>query len=43
MQQIIVGMQNDYKRLACAFDKSSVVNFHSHEVESWETHRIHGL
>jgi hypothetical protein len=25
-------MQNDYKRLACAFDKSSVVNFH--EVES---------
>jgi hypothetical protein len=26
-------MQNDYRRLACAFDKSSIANFPSHEVE----------
>jgi hypothetical protein len=33
MQSIIGGMQNDYRRLARAFDKSSIANFHSHEVE----------
>jgi hypothetical protein len=26
-------MQNDYRRLVCAFDKSSIANFPSHEVE----------
>jgi hypothetical protein len=36
MQQIIGGMQDDYKRLACAFDKSVVVNFPSHEVKTKE-------
>jgi hypothetical protein len=34
MQQIIGGMQEDYKRLARAFDKSAVTNFPSHEVET---------
>jgi hypothetical protein len=29
-------MQNDYKRLVRAFDKSIVTNFPSHEVESGE-------
>jgi hypothetical protein len=29
-------MQDDYKRLACAFDKSFVANFSSHEVETKE-------
>jgi hypothetical protein len=33
MQNIIGGMQNDYRRLVRAFDKSSTVNFPSHEVE----------
>jgi hypothetical protein len=33
MQNIIGGMQNDYKRLVCAFDKSTIINFPSHEVE----------
>jgi hypothetical protein len=33
MQNIIWGMQNDYRRLARAFDKSSIANFPSHEVE----------
>jgi hypothetical protein len=33
MQNIIRGMQNDYRRLARAFDKSSIANFPSHEVE----------
>jgi hypothetical protein len=33
MQNIIWGMQNDYRRLARAFDKSSIANFSSHEVE----------
>jgi hypothetical protein len=33
MQSIIGGMQNDYRRLARAFDKSSIANFPSHEVE----------
>jgi hypothetical protein len=33
MQNIIGGMQNDYRRLKRAFDKSSIANFPSHEVE----------
>jgi hypothetical protein len=33
MQNIIGGMQNDYRRLVRAFDKSSIANFPSHEVE----------
>jgi hypothetical protein len=39
MQQIIGGMQNDYKRLVRAFDESIVANFPSHEVESGENTR----
>jgi hypothetical protein len=31
MQQIIEGMQDDYKRLARAFEKSVVANFPTHE------------
>jgi hypothetical protein len=30
------GIQKDYKRLVCAFDKSTVANFPSHEVELGE-------
>jgi hypothetical protein len=33
MQNIIRDMQNDYRRLARAFDKSSIANFLSQEVE----------
>jgi hypothetical protein len=33
MQNIIGDMQNDYMRLAHVFDKSSITNFPSHEVE----------
>jgi hypothetical protein len=33
MQNIIGDMQNDYRRLARAFNKSSIANFSSHEVE----------
>jgi hypothetical protein len=33
MQNIIGGMQNNYRRLVRAFDKSSIANFPSHEVE----------
>jgi hypothetical protein len=33
MQNIIGDMQNDYRRLVRAFDKSSIANFSSHEVE----------
>jgi hypothetical protein len=33
MQNIIVGMQSDYRRLVRAFDKSNIANFPSHEVE----------
>jgi hypothetical protein len=33
MQSIIGGMQNDYRRPVRAFDKSSIENFPSHEVE----------
>jgi hypothetical protein len=36
MKNIIGCMQNDYRRLLCAFDKSIVVNFPSHEVELGE-------
>jgi hypothetical protein len=36
MQQIIWGMQDDYKRLARAFDKFVVANFPTHEVETKE-------
>jgi hypothetical protein len=36
MQQMTRGMQNNYKRLVHAFDKSIVSNFPSHEVESGE-------
>jgi hypothetical protein len=43
MQQIIGGMQNDYKRLTHAFDKSVVANFASYEVENEKTHVIHRL
>jgi hypothetical protein len=39
MQQIIGGMQNDYKRLAHAFDKSTTADVRSHEVESGENTR----
>jgi hypothetical protein len=39
MQNIIVGMQNDYRRLVRAFDKSSIANFPSHEVELGGTTR----
>jgi hypothetical protein len=35
MQNIIGGMQNDYRRLVRAFDKSSIAIFPSHEVELW--------
>jgi hypothetical protein len=33
MQNIIGDMQNDYRRLVRAFDKSSIASFPSHEVE----------
>jgi hypothetical protein len=33
MQNIIGDLQNDYRRLVRAFDKSSIANFPSHEVE----------
>lgn len=36
MQQIKEGMQDDYKRLARAFDKCTIPNFPMHEVESKE-------
>jgi hypothetical protein len=39
MQQNIRDMQNDYKRLACVFDKFVVANFPSHEVETRENTR----
>jgi hypothetical protein len=39
MQQIIGGVQNDYKRLVRAFDKSTIANFPSHEVELGENTR----
>jgi hypothetical protein len=36
MQNIIRGMQNDYRRLEHAFDKSAIANFPWHEVELGE-------
>jgi hypothetical protein len=39
MQNIIGGMQNDYRRLVRAFDKSNIANFPSHEVELGGTTR----
>jgi hypothetical protein len=39
MQNIIGGMQNDYRRLVRAFDKSTIANFPSHEVELGENTR----
>jgi hypothetical protein len=39
MQNIIGVMQNDYRRLVRAFDKSNIANFPSHEVELGENIR----
>jgi hypothetical protein len=36
MQYIVGGIQKDYKRLVRAFDKSTIANFPSHEVELGE-------
>jgi hypothetical protein len=36
MQNIIGGMQKDYRRLVLVFDKSIVANFPSDEVELGE-------
>ena len=33
MQHIVGGIQNNYKRLMRAFDKSTIANFPSHEVK----------
>jgi hypothetical protein len=43
MQHIVGGIQKDYKRIVRAFDKSTVANFSSHEVELGEIHAIHRL
>jgi hypothetical protein len=43
MQHILGGIQKDYKRIVRAFDKSTVANFPSHEVELGEIHVIHRL
>jgi hypothetical protein len=34
MQQILEGMQEDYRRLAHAFDKSAIASFLSHNVQT---------
>jgi hypothetical protein len=39
MQNIIGCMQNDYRRLVRAFDKSTIANFPSHEVKLGENMR----
>jgi hypothetical protein len=39
MQNIIGGMQKDYRRLVRVFDKSTIANFPSHEVELGENTR----
>jgi hypothetical protein len=39
MQHIVGGIQKDYKRIVRAFDKSTVANFSSHEVELGENTR----
>jgi hypothetical protein len=36
MQQILRVMQEDYKRLGCAFDNFFVTNFPLHDVETKE-------
>jgi hypothetical protein len=36
MQHIVGGIQNNYKRLIRAFDKSTIANFPSHEVKLGE-------
>jgi hypothetical protein len=36
MQHIVGGIQNNYKRLMRAFDKSTIANFPSHEVKLGE-------
>jgi hypothetical protein len=36
MQNIIGGIRNDYRRLVRVFDKSTIANFPSHEVELGE-------
>jgi hypothetical protein len=36
MQHIVGGLQNNYKMLMRAFDKSTIANFHLHEVELGE-------
>jgi hypothetical protein len=36
MQHIVGGIQNNYKRLMCVFDKSTIANFPSHEVKLGE-------
>jgi hypothetical protein len=38
-----MGKQDDYKRLAQAFDKSVVANFPTHEIEANEKCMIHRL
>jgi hypothetical protein len=44
MQNIIGGMQNDYRRLVRAFDKSTIANFPSHEIELGEnTHNTSAI
>jgi hypothetical protein len=43
MQQIIGSMQDDYKRLACAFDKSVVANFPRTRLKLRIIHVIHRL
>jgi hypothetical protein len=39
MQHIVGGIQNNYKRLMRAFDKSTIAVFPSHEVELGENTR----
>jgi hypothetical protein len=36
MQQLLGGVQEDYSRLARAFDKFVITNFQSHDVETKE-------
>jgi hypothetical protein len=39
MQHIVAGIQKDYKRLVFTFDKSTIANFPSQEVELGENTR----
>jgi hypothetical protein len=41
MQQILGGVQEDYRRLARAF--AAITNFRSHDVETKKPHKIHWL